>query len=144
MGRSRGGLTSKIHALVDGKGRPLALLITAGQVHDAPACEPLLQLVRKGQTVLGDKAYDAKWIRDMIAGAGAKANIPPQARRKNPADYDRELYKKRHKIECFFGRLKRSFRAIATRYDKYSTNYLAGVKLAAVRLWCGWINESAT
>ena len=142
MGRSRGGLTSKIHALVNSVGLPMAFLITAGQVHDAPACEPLLERIRKGQTVLGAKASDAEWIREKIEEADATATIPNKSNRKEPYEFDAELYKERHRIECFFGRIKKSFRAIATRYDKYSTNFLAGIKLAAIRLWCEWINES--
>ena len=143
MGRSRGGLTTKIHALVNGRGLPLAYHLTAGQVHDAPACAPLLGYVRDGQTLLADKAYDADWIRETVVERGAKANIPNKSNRKNPFEFNAELYKERNHIERFFGRIKRSFRAIATRYDKYSTHYLAMVKIASIRLWCEFY-ESAT
>ncbi|CAG0910835.1 unnamed protein product, partial [Cyprideis torosa] len=114
MGRSRGGLTTKIHALVDGRGLPLTFHVTAGQTHDAPACAPLLERLCAGQTLLADKAYDADWIREAVAKLGAKANIPNKSNRKNPFDFNDELYKARNHIERFFGRIKRSFRAIAT------------------------------
>ena len=143
MGRSRGGLTTKIHALVNGRGLPLAFHITAGQVHDAPACQPLLVHLCEGQTLLADKAYDADWIRKEVARQGAKANIPSKSNRRNPFDFNVELYKKRNQIERFFGRIKRSFRAIATRYDKFSTHFMAMIKIAAIRLWCEFY-ESAT
>ncbi len=112
-------------------------------MHDAPACEPLLAHLRQGQTLLADKAYDADWIREAVTKIGAKANIPNKSNRKNPFDFNAELYKERNQIERFFGRIKRSFRAIATRYDKYSTHFIAMVKIASIRLWCEFY-ESAT
>ncbi len=93
----------------------------AGQVHNSPACSPLLHFVRTGQTLLEDKAYDANWIREVVAKCGEKVNIHNKSNRKNPLDFNAELYKERNHIERFGGRIKRSFRSKATRYDKYST-----------------------
>jgi transposase len=85
--------------------------------------------------VLADNAYDADWIREMIWEQGAIDVIPSKSNRKLPKDFDREIYKERNKIERFFGRIKASFRRIATRYEKTSRNFLAMIKLASVRLW---------
>ncbi len=82
-----------------------------------------------------DKAYDADWIREMIWEQGAIAVIPSKSNRKLPKEFDAQIYKERNKIERFFGRLKASFRRIATRYEKTSQNFLAMIKLASVRLW---------
>ncbi len=143
MGRSRGGLTTKIHAVVNERGLPLRFHLTPGQAHDAPVCRILLKGLQPGQVVLADKAYDADWIREMIWEQGASACIPSKSNRKIPKLLDRELYKQRNLVERFFGRLKKSFRSIATRYEKYSTNFMAMIKLATTRLWIEFY-ESAT
>ena len=93
--------------------------------------------------VLADKVYDAQWIRDLIFEQGAIDVIPSKSNRKIPKKWDKEVYKKRNKIECFFGRIKRSFRRIATRYEKSKHNFLAMLKLAAIKLWCQFY-ESTT
>ncbi|MFV0386848.1 transposase, partial [Paracoccus sp. (in: a-proteobacteria)] len=82
-------------------------------------------------------------IRDMIWEQGATAVIPPKANRKLPAEFDAELYRERNKIERFFGRLKASFRRIATRYEKTSRNFLSMIKLASVRLWIEFYESAA-
>lgn len=143
MGRSRGGLTTKIHAVVNEHGLPLRFLLTEGQASDAPPCHILLQNLQPSQVVLADKAYDADWIREMIYDQGAIACIPLKSNRKRHFEFDKKLYKQRNLVERFFGRLKKSFRSIATRYDKYSTNFLAMIKLASTRLWIEFY-ESAT
>lgn len=143
MGRSRGGLTTKLHALVDENGLPLRLHLTPGQAHDAPASKYLLDKLQPGQVVLADKAYDADWIRDMIWEQGAMDNIPSKSSRKIPKPFDKSLYKKRNKVECFFGRIKSSFRRIATRYEKYVTNFMALIKIASFRLWCQFYESAA-
>ena len=143
MGRSRGGLTTKIHALVNQTGLPIRFYLTPGQSHDAPVCEFLLDRLQPGQSVLGDKAYDADWIRNMIWEQGAIDVIPSKKNRINPKEFDQEVYKKRNLIERFFGRIKASFRRIATRYEKTSQNFLAMIKLAAVRLWCQFYESAA-
>ena len=143
MGRSRGGLTTKIHAAVNEYGLPLWFHLTPGQDHDAPACRVLLEQLQPNQHVLADKAYDANWIREMIYEQGAHACIPYKSNRKCPGAFDKTLYKQRNLVERFFGRIKKSFRSIATRYEKYSTNFMAMIKIASVRLWCEFY-ESTT
>ncbi|WP_420587546.1 IS5 family transposase [Marivita sp.] len=143
LGRSRGGLGTKIHALTNQDGLPIRYELTPGQAHDAPPCKALLDNLQPGQHVLADKAYDADWIRDMIWEQGAIDVIPPKANRKLPAEFDAEIYRERNKIERFFGRLKASFRRIATRYEKTSRNFLSMIKLASVRLWIEFYESAA-
>jgi hypothetical protein len=82
MGRSRGGLTTKIHALVDARGLPLELVLTPGQAGDCPVAARLLGHLRQNTIVLADKAYDADWLRRQIEAAGAAPNIPPMVHRR--------------------------------------------------------------
>ena len=95
LGRSRGGLGTKIHALTNQDGLPIRYELTPGQAHDAPPCKTLLDNLQPGQHVLADKAYDADWIRDMIWEQGAIDVIPPKANRKLPAEFDAEIYRER-------------------------------------------------
>ena len=133
MGRSRGGLTTKIHALVDAQGRPILLKLTAGQAHDGRSAEDMLASVGPGQTLLADRAYDSDALRADLAARGAVANIKPMPNRKNIPAFDRELYKLRNRVERFFNKLKQ-FRAVATRYDKTDDNFLASLHLASIRI----------
>jgi transposase len=135
VGRSRGGLTTKIHALVDQKGRPLRLLITPGQTHDAQGAAVLLSGLARKSIVIADKAYDADWIRAHIRAQGAKANIPNTASRtRRRYRWQKRLYRERNVIERFFAKLKQ-YRRIATRYDKLGAAFFAFIQLAAVRIW---------
>jgi transposase len=142
MGRSRGGLTTKIHVLVDADGLPIDIILSKGQAHDGPIAKQLLHHLGKGSIFMGDKAYDANGLRDEIAECGAWANIPSKSNRRDPAPFSAFLYRYRNLAERFFNKLKH-FRAIATRYEKRAENYLALIKLAAVRIWLR-ANESMT
>ena len=133
MGRSRGGLTTKIHALVDANGMPIALKLTEGQAHDGRSAADMLGDIGPGQTLLADRAYDSDALRQEIAQRGAWANIKPLARRTKTPAFSRFLYRYRNLIERFFSKLKHC-RAIATRFEKHDANYLALVKLAAARI----------
>ncbi len=106
MGRSRGGLTTKIHAVVDAKGLPIRLSLTPGQAYDGEAAMELLNALPKNTMVLADKAYDANAIREMINGQGAWANIPPKSNRKDPICFSPYLYKARNLVERFFNKIK--------------------------------------
>ena len=134
MGRSRGGLTTKIHALTDGQGLPLELVLTPGQAGDCPAAERLLGRLQENTIVLADKAYDADWLRRRIEELGAAPNIPSMVHRREKACFSAVLYKGRNRIERFFNRIKH-FRRIAKRYEKRASNYLAMLKLATAQLW---------
>ena len=135
MGRSRGGLTSKIHALVDAEGRPVTLRLTAGQVADCAEAEALIDGLGDGNILLADKGYDSNAIRAKAAERKAWANIPPKSNRKGSFAFSLWVYRQRNLVERFFNRIKH-FRGIATRYDKRPENFLAAVKLVAARLWC--------
>jgi len=137
IGRSRGGQTTKIHALTDDIGRPLAFLVTPGNTHDLVGARDLIGMVRSPRRLLADRAYDAKSLRDELAERRIKAVIPPNPTRKHPHRYDKTAYKGRNVIERMFCRLK-DFRRIATRYDKRADIFLSAILLAAAITW--WIN----
>ena len=134
MGRSRGGLTTKIHALVDADGLPVALTLTEGQAHDGRSATPLLDALGPGQTLIADRAYDSDALRKTMNARGAWANIRPMPNRVNVPAFSPFLYRYRNHVERFFNKLKH-FRAVATRYEKHAANFLALVKLAAIRIW---------
>jgi transposase len=134
MGRSRGGLTTKIHAVVDADGRPIGIDLTAGQAHDSKMAEPMLQEIGKGTILLADKAYDTNALRDFAKTKRAWANIPAKQNRKERFPFSSWVYRQRNLVERFFNKLKQ-FRGIATRYDKDPQNFLAAVKLLATRIW---------
>lgn len=142
MGRSRGGLTTKIHALVDTNGNPIILKLTAGQAHDGRSATDLIDNVGPGQILLADRAYDSDAMRKTLADRGAWANVKPMPGRKNVPAFSPFLYRYRNLVERFFNKLKH-FRAIATRFEKHDSNYLALVKLAASRIWMRF-NESVS
>lgn len=142
MGRSRGGLTTKIPAVVDGCGLPITLKLTEGQAHDGRSAHDMLDTVRPGQVLLADRAYDSDALRQRLADRGAWANVRPMPNRKRIPAFSAFLYKDRNLVERFFNKLKH-FRGVATRYDKLAENYLAGVKLASARIWMR-ANESMT
>jgi transposase len=133
VGRSRGGLTTKIHARVDRQGRPIQILITPGQAHDLTGAEPLLANLDRGTVVIADKAYDADRLRTHLKTRGAVANIPNMIRRKKRFRWTKALYRERNQVERFFNKLKQ-FRRIATRYDKLAASFMAFLQLAAVRI----------
>jgi transposase len=134
MGQSRGGLTTKIHALVDAEGRPIRLTLTPGQAGDAPVGTELVAELDEGATLIADRAYDTNPIRDGAAARGVWANIPPRVIRKNAFSFSPWVYRQRNLVERFFNRIKQ-FRGLATRYDRRPDNYLAALKLAAIRFW---------
>ena len=134
IGRSKGGLSTKIHALVDALGNPLAFLLTPGQAHDLEGADALLPQMA-ADTLLADKAFDAdKRVVEPLLARGKTVVIPPRSNRKTQRPYDKDAYKWRHLIENFFCKLKQ-FRAIATRYDKTARNFLAAIQLVAAIVW---------
>lgn len=149
LGRSRGGLTTKVHALADPTCTPVLALLTAGQAGDNPMLGPLIEaLAEVGDTLdfrlLADKAYSHRSTRSYLRGKKIKHTIPERsdqiARRKakgskggRPPLFDAELYKLRNTVERSFNRFKQ-WRGLATRYDKYAVTYLGGVLLGLIVL----------
>jgi transposase len=127
--------TTKIHALTDGMCRPIAFLLTGGNVADCKAGEVLIDRMPATSLLNADKGYDSDAIRRQVRQRGAFANIPPKANRTWKNCFSPYLYRDRNAIERMFCRLK-DFRRIATRYDRLATNFLAAVCIAAtVSYW---------
>ena len=153
LGRPRGGLSTKVHAVVDAPGLLTTIVATGGQRHDGAMLEDILDEIRVPQTgsgrprtrsdaVVADKAYSSGVTRRMLAACGIKTVIPQKSNEKNarknkgsaggrPPGLDEAAYRGRNIVERRFG-LAKQWRGIATRYDKKATNYRAGVVLCAV------------
>jgi transposase len=135
IGRSKGGLTTKIHASVDALGNPLRIEISPGQAHDSLFAEALLEGFDAADYVLADCAYDADRIRAIIdEDLCAVAVIPSNPSRAGAIPMDREIYKARHLIECFFNKIKR-YRRIALRCEKTLASFRAFVMIACTMTW---------
>jgi transposase len=133
MGRTKGGLNTKLCALVEGQGRLLAVVIAPGQSDEAKAAAPLLENLHR-ILLVGDKGFDRDELRRQMLSQGCVACVPPRSNRIRPAWWSRELYRQRHKIENFFQRIKISKR-ISTRYEKLASTFLNFVLVAAVFDW---------
>jgi transposase len=156
MGRSRGGLSTKIHLACDGLGRPLSVVLTGGNINDCTQFEQVMAGIRmprpgRGRPwvrpvrVLADKGYSTRAIRAYLRARGIVATIPERAdqqanrRRRGrrggrPPAFDPVVYRRRNVVERCFNRLKQ-YRAIATRYDKTALSFRGMVDLATVMLW---------
>lgn len=156
IGRSRGGLTCKIHLVSDGRGRPLNLILTPANINDTTMLAPVIDGIRVARTgpgrprsrpevVIADKGYPSRANRAYLAARGIRAAIPDRddqkANRKKrgsaggrPPSLDADLYRQRNVVERSFNKLK-TWRGIATRSDKTARNYRAGVLLAATLIW---------
>lgn len=156
VGRSRGGLTTKAHLAVDGNGRGMAVLVSAGQAGDSPMMPAVLESIavprltggpprRRPDKVLADRAYSSASNRDSLRRKGVRAAIPQRAdqvaNRKRrgrtggrPPGFDPTAYKRRNVIERAFNRAKH-WRGVATRYDKLALTYRAGLVMALAVEW---------
>ncbi len=132
-GHSRGGLTTKIHAAVDALGNPVRFLLTAGQASEYRQANALIEGF-EAEYVLADRGYDSDQFIEAIRSTGAIPVIPPRRHRKESRQYDRDIYKERNLVERLFQKLK-SFRRIATRYERLKRNYQSMLHLVASLIW---------
>ncbi len=137
IGRSRGGRSTKIHALSDPLCRPVAFHLTPGQDADIAAAPEVLALAPAAKAIIADKGYDSDAFRAEIKQRRARPIIPNKSNRVRWHRFDKLAYKGRNVIERCFCRLK-DFRRIATRYDKLARNYLSAIHLAALVAF--WLN----
>lgn len=133
LGRSKGGFSTKIHALVDALGLPLKFILTPGQNSEIK-CAPELIKGIEGANILGDKAFDCNVFLDQILSQNCTPVIPPRSNRKVQRDVDYHLYKERHLIECFFSKIKH-FRRIFSRFDKLAEAYMGFLAFASSIIW---------
>jgi transposase len=123
-------LNSKLHAVTDQDGKPLILLLSEGQMSDHKGARLMLDALPDAESLTGDRGYDSNWFRNALIAKGITPCIPPKKTRKVQHDYDKALYKKRHKIECSFGRIK-DWRRIAMRYDRCAHTFFSAICIAA-------------
>lgn len=134
IGVSRGGKTTKIHALVNEHFQLIKVILTGGEIHDSEVALDLLEGIDiNGKSILADRAFISEKIRHYIEKNNATACIPDKSNSVVIHDFDKELYKSRNIVERFFQRIKK-FRHIATRYDKLAICFLNFVLLAAIMI----------
>ncbi len=145
LGWSRGGFSTKLHLRAERGGKPIVILLTAGERHEQSVFASLMErgAVKRGgrgrprrrpRCVVGDKGYSSGKVRRYLARHGVRAVIPRKANERPQRHFDRPLYRERNRVERLINRLKQ-FRRVATRYEKLAANYLAMVTLAALLLW---------
>jgi transposase len=133
LGRSRGGHSTKIHLATDALGNAIRFILTGGERNDITEAESLIENLSAGY-VLADKGYDSEALVLKLEELGSEAVIPSRANRKTQRVIDRHLYKERHLIECYIGKLKH-FRRVFSRFDKLAKNYLSFVQFASTIIW---------
>jgi transposase len=133
LGRSKGGFTTKIHAVVDALGNPLKFTITAGQRNDITQANSLLRNISNAY-VIDDKGYNSKELRFQLFQQNCIPVIPSRSNNKHPFQYDEDIYKERHAIECLFSKMKH-FRRIFSRFDKSACNFIAFLSFVGACIW---------
>ena len=133
IGRSKGGINTKLGAVVDAYGRVVALCLAPGQRHDLKAIQPLIATLR-GKRVVGDKGFDSGPFRIQLRRQRTKVCIAWLRCRREPMPFHRGYYRRRHRVENFFCRMKK-FRRVATRYDKLAITFLGFIQFAAIIDW---------
>jgi transposase len=131
MGRTKGGLNTKIHAVVNARSQALMVALSSGNEADVSLAKELTEYLPPGSIVIADKAYDSCPFREAAATNGIKTSIPGRSNRTTGVPFSAKLYRHRHRIENFFQKIKR-YRRVATRYDKLAETFLGFVCLAVL------------
>jgi len=134
IGRTKGGLNTKVNAWVDGRGRAVSLSLAPGQHPDVCVAQTAARPQLRGTITVADKGYDSDGFREQLRRWGSRSCIPPRCNRLTPVAWHRGHYRRRHQVENLFQRLKR-YRRIGTRYDKLDLYFLGFVQFAAVLDW---------
>ena len=124
-------MNSKLHAVCDGMGRPVVMLLSEGQMSDYKGVRLIVNDLPLAKHLLADRGYDADWFREALEGKGIKPCTPSKKNRKIQITYDKTLYKQRHKVENMFGKLK-DWRRVATRYDRCAHTFFSAICIAAI------------
>lgn len=132
-------MNSKLHAVCDGQGRPIVLLLSEGQMSDYKGAALMLEALPTAKQLIADRGYDGDWYREALQAKGIEPCIPGRKNRKVQPAYDAKLHRQRHRIENMFARLK-DWRRVATRYDRCAHTFMSAIVIAATMLF--WINES--
>jgi putative transposase len=131
-------LNSKLHAVCDGQGRPIILLLSEGQMSDHKGAAMIFPVLPDTDALIGDKGYDSDAFRAALIDRGINPCIPPRAKRRSPATYCKALYKQRHRVENMFAKLK-DWRRISTRYDRCAHTFFSAICIAATVIF--WLNQ---
>lgn len=123
-------MNSKLHAVCDGEGRPIVMMLTEGQMSDHKGAVLLFDALPNAKELLGDKGYDSDWFRAALTARGIIPCIPPKSNRKVQYHYDKAVYKKRHMVENLFAKIK-DWRRIHTRYDRCAHTFMSTITIAA-------------
>ena len=145
LGRSQGGVSTKLHLRAEGGGKPIVAVLTGGERHEQIALEAVLDggaIRRPGRgrprlrprRVAGDKGYSSPTARRRLRRRGIRPVIPTKSNEPHDPAFDREAYRERNRIERLINRLKQ-FRRIATRYEKRGINYLAMLAIGMSLFW---------
>jgi transposase len=129
MGRTKGGLNTKIHAVVNARSQPIVIALSSGNEADISLAEELTECLLQDSTLIGDKAYDSSTFRQTADAKGVRTCIPGRINRTTAVAFSAKLYRRRHRVENFFQRIKR-YRRVATRYDILGETFLGFVCLA--------------
>lgn len=111
------------------------MLLSEGQMSDYKGAALLLPALPKAKALPADRGYDADWFRDALKTKGIRPCISPRKNRKVQIEYDKTLYKQRHKVENMFGKLK-DWRRISTRYDRCAYTFFSAICIAAAVIFC--------
>jgi len=134
IGRTKGGLNTKLGAWVDARGRAISLSLAAGPAAEVTMAQASARPALRGTVTVADKAYDSDGFRAQLRRWGSRPCIPPRSNRLRPVSWHRGHYRGRHKVENLFQRLKR-YRRIGTRYEKNDPYFMGFVQLAAILDW---------